>query len=169
MSATRTADPRLVRALRGQVADRLNQQRRSDEVMGRTPMSAEDERQFARSLIVQVLEDHARSEIADGRTPPSAEEEELVASAVHAALFGVGRLQPMLENPEVENIDINGNDRVFVSYADGREELAEPVADSDAELVELIQILAASVGLASRPFDSANPQLDLRLPDGSRL
>ena len=124
MSASRTADPRLVRALRGQVADRLNQQRRSDEVMGRTPMSADDERQFARSLIVQVLEDHARAEIADGRTPPSAEEEEVVASAVHAALFGVGRLQPLLENPEVENIDINGYDRVFVQYADGREELA---------------------------------------------
>ena len=86
----KTADPRLVRALRGQVADRLNQQRRSDEVLGRTPMSAEDERQFARSLIVQVLEDHARGEITDGRTPPTAEEEELVASAVHAALFGVG-------------------------------------------------------------------------------
>jgi pilus assembly protein CpaF len=88
---------------------------------------------------------------------------------VHAALFGVGRLQPLLEDPEVENIDINGCDRVFVSYADGREELADPVADSDEELIELIQILAASVGLASRPFDSANPQLDLRLPDGSRL
>ena len=112
--------------LRGQVADRLNQQRRSDEVLGRTPMSAEDERQFARSLIVQVLEDHARGEITDGRTPPTAEEEELVASAVHAALFGVGRLQPLLENPEVENIDINGCDRVFVSYADGREELVRP-------------------------------------------
>jgi Flp pilus assembly CpaF family ATPase len=168
-TAVRTADPRLVRLLRSQVADRLNQQRRSDEVLGRTPMSAEDERQFARSLIVQVLEDHARGEITDGRTPPTAEEEELVASAVHAALFGVGRLQPLLEDPQVENIDINGCDRVFVSYADGREELADPVADSDEELVELIQILAASVGLASRPFDSANPQLDLRLPDGSRL
>src|SRR5689334_12983467 len=167
--ATRIADPVLVRRLRSQVADRLNQQRRSDEVLGRTPMSAEDERQFARSLIVQVLEDYARGEITDGRTPPTAEEEEVVASAVHAALFGVGRLQPLLENPEVENIDINGCDRVFVQYADGREELADPVADSDEELIELIQILASSVGLASRPFDSANPQLDLRLPDGSRL
>jgi pilus assembly protein CpaF len=167
--ATRTADPVLVRRLRSQVADRLNQQRRSDEVLGRTPMSTEDERQFARSLIVQVLEDYARGEITDGRTPPTAEEEEVVASAVHAALFGVGRLQPLLENPEVENIDINGCDRVFVQYADGREELADPVAESDEELIELIQILASSVGLASRPFDSANPQLDLRLPDGSRL
>jgi pilus assembly protein CpaF len=163
------ADPQLVRMLRAQVADRLNQQRRSDEVLGRAPMSPEDERQFARSLIVQVLEDHARAEITLGRTPPTAEEEEGVAAAIHAALFGVGRLQPLLQDPEVENIDINGCDRVFVGYADGHEELADPVADSDEELVELIQILAASVGLASRPFDTANPQLDLRLPDGSRL
>src|SRR3954471_297849 len=155
--------------LRAQVADRLNQQRRSDEVLGRTPMSAEDERQFARSLIVQVLEDYARGEITDGRTPPTAEEEEVVASAVHAALFGVGRLQPLLEDPEVENIDINGCDQVFVAYADGREIQVEPVAESDDELVELIQVLGAYSGLSSRPFDSANPQLDLRLPDGSRL
>jgi pilus assembly protein CpaF len=163
------ADPQLVRTLRAQVADRLNQQRRSDEVLGRTPMSPEDERQFARSLVVQVLEDHARAEISLGRTPPSVESEELLASAIHAALFGVGRLQPLLQNPDVENVDINGCDRVFVGYSDGREELSDPVADSDEELVELIQILAASVGLASRPFDTANPQLDLRLPDGSRL
>jgi Flp pilus assembly CpaF family ATPase len=40
---------------------------------------------------------------------------------------------------------------------------------SDEELVELIQILGAYSGLSSRPFDTANPQLDLRLPDGSRL
>ena len=40
---------------------------------------------------------------------------------MHAALFGVGRLQPLLDDPEVENIDINGCDQVFVGYADGRE------------------------------------------------
>jgi Flp pilus assembly CpaF family ATPase len=47
--------------------------------------------------------------------------------------------------------------------------MADPVADSDEELVELIQALAAYSGLSSRPFDTANPQLDVRLPDGSRL
>ena len=87
-------------------------------------MSAEDERQYARALIVQVLEDYARGEIADGRTPPTAEDEEQLAAAIHAALFGVGRLQPLLDDPEVENIDINGCDQVFVGYADGREESA---------------------------------------------
>ncbi|MDQ1292532.1 MAG: pilus assembly protein CpaF, partial [Actinomycetota bacterium] len=166
MNAT---DHILVRRLRTQVADRLNQQRRADAVAGRPPMSGEDERQYARSLIVQVLEDHARAEIAAGRTPPSSDQEENTAAAIHAALFGVGRLQPLLDDPDVENIDINGCDRVFVSYADGREQLHDPVAETDGELVELIQVLAASAGLASRPFDSANPQLDLRLPDGSRL
>jgi Flp pilus assembly CpaF family ATPase len=104
-----------------------------------------------------------------GRPPPDAAEEEELASAIHAALFGVGRLQPLLDDQQIENIDINGCDRVFLGYADGREEMGEPVADSDEELIELIQILAAYSGLSSRPFDTANPQLDLRLPDGSRL
>ncbi|HEU0101706.1 MAG TPA: ATPase, T2SS/T4P/T4SS family, partial [Mycobacteriales bacterium] len=57
----------------------------------------------------------------------------------------------------------------FVGYSDGREERHPPVAENDEEFVELIQVLAANVGLTSRPFDAANPQLDLRLPDGSRL
>lgn len=162
-------DHDLVRSLRMQVADRLNEQRRRDQMSGVAAMGAEDEREFARSLIVQVLEDHARYEVAEGRSPISPEDEADVANAIHSALFGVGRLQPLLENPDVENIDINGYDNVFVQYADGREQRHPPVAESDEDLVELIQVLASHTGLSSRPFDSANPQLDLRLPDGSRL
>ena len=162
-------DHDLVRQLRQQVADRLNDQRRRDQMNGTVPMSPEDEREYSRSLIIQILEDYARLEITDGRTPPNAEDEASLAAAIHSALFGVGRLQPLLDDPEVENIDINGSDQVFVQYGDGREEKHSDVAESDEELVELIQVLAAHTGLASRPFDSANPQLDLRLPDGSRL
>ncbi|WP_166353336.1 ATPase, T2SS/T4P/T4SS family [Phytoactinopolyspora limicola] len=162
-------DQGLVRRLREEVADTLARQRRDDAANGVAPMTAEDERQFARAVIGRVLDSYARSEIAAGRTPPSADEEEEISSGIHAALFGVGRLQPLLDDPEVENVDINGCDNVFVQYADGREVVAAPVAETDDELVELVQILGAYSGLASRPFDSANPQLDLRLPDGSRL
>ncbi len=162
-------DHALVKRLRGEVGDRLAEQRRVDAAAGLPPMSGEDERQFARALVAQVLEDHARSEVTAGRTPANAQEEEDLAAAIHAALFGVGRLQPLLEDSEIENIDINGCDRVFLGYADGREVMGEPVAESDDELIELIQVLAAYSGLSSRPFDTANPQLDLRLPDGSRL
>ncbi len=162
-------DHTLVKRLRGEVGTRLAEQRRLDAAGGLPLMSGEDERQFARALVAQVLEDHARNEITAGRVPPNAQEEEDLAAAIHAALFGVGRLQPLLDDPYVENIDINGCDRVFVGYADGREMMADPVAETDDELVELIQILAAYSGLSSRPFDTANPQLDLRLPDGARL
>src|SRR6266705_4592110 len=162
-------DHGLVKRLRGDVGDRLAEQRRRDAAAGMPPMTRADERQFARAIISQVLEEHARSEILVGRPPLNAQEEEDLAEAIHAALFGVGRLQPLLENTEIENIDINGCDQVFIGYADGREELGEPVAESDEELIELIQVLAAYSGLSSRPFDTANPQLDIRLPDGSRL
>jgi len=162
-------DHGLVKRLRGDVGDRLAEQRRLDAASGLPPMAGEDERQYARAVIAQVLEEYARGEILAGRAPLTAQAEEDLAEAIHAALFGVGRLQPLLEDPQIENIDINGCDRVFIGYADGREVLAEPVAESDQELVELVQVLAAYSGLSSRPFDTANPQLDLRLPDGSRL
>jgi Flp pilus assembly CpaF family ATPase len=162
-------DHAVVKRLRSEVGDRLARQRRQDAASGLPPMSAEDERQFARMLIGQALEGHARAEISAGRPPLTAADEEDLALAIHAALFGVGRLQPLLEDERIENIDINGSDRVFLSYADGQEVMGDPVADSDDELIELIQALAAYSGLSSRPFDTAHPQLDLRLPDGSRL
>lgn len=162
-------DQQLVRRLREEVADTLSRQRREDTSAGIAMMTAEDERQFARAVIARTLESYARAEMTSGRTPPSIEEEQELAEAIHAALFGVGRLQPLLDDPMVENVDINGCDQVFVGYADGREEVLPPIAESDDELVELVQVLAAYSGLSSRSFDTANPQLDLRLPDGSRL
>ncbi len=162
-------DQQLLRRLREEVADALSKQRREDAASGLPPMTSEDERQFARALISRVLEAHARAEIAAGRSPMSSADEAELADGIHAALYGVGRLQPLLDDPEVENIDINGYDNVFVGYANGDERRMPPVADSDDELVELVQVLGAYSGLTSRPFDTANPQLDLRLPDGSRL
>ncbi|MDQ1294046.1 MAG: pilus assembly protein CpaF, partial [Actinomycetota bacterium] len=171
MSAERGTglDQKIVRQLREEVAGVLARQRREDALGGLPPMNPEDERQFARAVIGRVLETYVNSVIASGHTPPDPQEEQELAEGIHAALFGVGRLQPLQDDPDVENIDINGCDRVFVGYADGREVMVSPVADNDEELVDLVQVLGAYSGLTSRPFDSANPQLDLRLPDGSRL
>ncbi|WP_296602917.1 ATPase, T2SS/T4P/T4SS family [Nocardioides sp.] len=162
-------DQQLVRRLREEVAEVLARQRREDASRGMPAMSAEDERQFARAVVSRVLDSYAREEVRAGRTPPSSDDEAALAEGIHAALFGVGRLQPLLDDPEVENIDINGCDHVFIGYSDGREERGAPVAESDEELVELVQTLGAYSGLTSRPFDTANAQLDIRLPDGSRL
>ena len=124
-------DQQLLRDLRTEVAESLSAQRRDDTANGLPTMSSEDERQFARAVIARVLEGHAAREIAAGRTPPSVTEESELAEGIHAALYGVGRLQPLLDDPEVENIDINGYDHVFVGYANGEEKRFAPVAESD--------------------------------------
>ena len=98
-----------------------------------------------------------------------ADEEQLLAQAVLDALFGMGGLQTLIDNPAIENIDINGCDRVWATFADGSKHLMPAVADSDEEVVEMVRAAAARFGLAERRFDLASPEVDLRLPDGSRL
>ncbi|MFD0530376.1 CpaF family protein [Kitasatospora arboriphila] len=88
---------------------------------------------------------------------------------MHDTLFGLGGLQRLLDDDQVENIDANGCDTVFVRYADGRKEQAAPIAASDEELVQLIRTLAARGGTEERRFDRAVPRLNLQLPDGSRM
>jgi Flp pilus assembly CpaF family ATPase len=136
---------------------------------GRVPLTGEDERQHARSVIAAVVAAEAARCLQAGKAPPSPAEEACLAEAVFAGLFGAGRLQVLLDDPAVENVDINGCDEVFVSYADGRRERVGPVAATDAELIEQVQVLASYAGLNARAFDDANPELDLRLPDGTRL
>ncbi len=77
--------------------------------------------------------------------------------------------QAYLNDPSIENINANGANEVFVRYADGTRQQVDPVASSDAELIDLVRTLAARVSLGERRFDLASPRLSLQLPDGSRL
>ncbi|MGV9879839.1 SAV_2336 N-terminal domain-related protein [Streptomyces sp. NPDC003006] len=80
-------DLQLARRFKEEAGDRIAEQRRRDRNMGVTPMSDEDEREYARAVVAQLLEEHARVELAAGRTPFDAETEGRYADAVHAALF----------------------------------------------------------------------------------
>ena len=163
-------DHDLVASLRGQVADRLNEQRRRDQMNGVAADGAEDERQYARALIVQILEDHARAEIAEGRhAPPTPRRRTPWPRPCTPRCSASAGCSRCWTTPRSRTSTSTAATRSSCSTRDGREERSPPVAETDEELVELIQVLAAYTGLSSRPFDSANPQLDLRLPDGSRL
>lgn len=96
-------------------------------------------------------------------------DEQRLAQAVLDGLFGMGGLQTLIDDSQIENIDINGCDRVWATFADGCKQLMPPVADSDDELIDLVRAAAGRFGLSERRFDLARPELDLRLPDGSRL
>ncbi len=101
--------------------------------------------------------------------PADPVEEQALAQAVLDALFGMAGLQGLIDDPDIENIDINGCDRVWATFADGSKRLMPPIADSDDEVIEMVRGAASRFGLAERRFDMARPEVDLRLPDGSRL
>jgi Flp pilus assembly CpaF family ATPase len=161
---TPAPDLGLVRDVRATVADRLAERLRSQRVD-----APDARRELARSLVSDELANRGRERVRRGEEPWPFEVELATAQAVMAALFGMGRLQPLIDDPLVENIEVDGYDRVWVSYADGRVEPHAPVADSDEELIESLQLLAARTGSAERTFSSAHPALHLRLEDGSRL
>jgi pilus assembly protein CpaF len=158
-----------VRRLRGEVAEALAERQRTAEREGRGPMSPVDQRVFGRRLINEHLERYAAERLRAGRPPLSDEQEAALGQAVHDALFGLGGLQPLLEDESIENINVNGADQVWITRADGTKESGPPVAESDAELIETIRTAAARVGLSERRFDVGSPALNLQLADGSRL
>ena len=148
--------------LRFDVADDLS-------TSGARELALADRKELARQLAFTRLRDVAAERVALGQAPIEQAEEQDLVHGVLDALFGLGRLQALVDDLEIENIDVNGCDRVWVTYANGEKAMAEAVADSDAELIETLRSAAARFGLSERRFDTSHPELDLRLPDGSRL
>jgi pilus assembly protein CpaF len=157
-------DVAVVREVRRVVAERL-----AERLQAQHLDSPAARRELARSLVAAELSERGRDRVRRGEDPWPIDLEMATSRAVMAALFGLGRLQPLIEDPAVENIEVDGHEHVWVSYADGRDEQHPPIADSDAELIEILQLLAARTGNAERTFSSAHPALHLRLEDGSRL
>lgn len=92
-----------------------------------------------------------------------------IADAVVAGILGLGRLQRLLEDPEISDIHVRGNSPVWVKWRNGTRTCVEPIVDSDDELIELIRRAATRLVRLEQRFDAANPELNLQLPDGSRL
>lgn len=163
-------DPALLRQVHKEVGERLQRTQVERRRNGQPPLAGQSEEQYARKLIADVVREHAERRLAVGESPLDTDVEQELVDGVHARMYGAGRLQALLNDESIENIDINACDEVWITRANSaRHEPGEPIATSDEELIELIQTLAAYAGLNSRPWDAANPQLDLKLPDGSRL
>jgi pilus assembly protein CpaF len=131
----------VVRELRTAVASEL-----SDRLRGHPDMSRDSQRELARALTTRAVADWVDQQATGGALTPTVAEEARIADAVLAAIFGLGRIQPLVDDPTVENIDIAGCDQVWLEYADGRIEPGPAVADSDAALVETLQSFATYLG-----------------------
>lgn len=74
-------------------------------------------------------------------------------------------LEPLLQDPEIVEIMVDGHDRVYVEKGGQLVDVPTPFRD-DEHLMEVINAIVAPLG---RKLDEASPFVDARLPDGSRV
>ncbi len=95
----------------------------------------------------------------------SSQEEDLITRQMLDEMIGIGPIEPLLADETINDILVNGARQVFVERF-GKLELT-PITFIDEEHVfNTAQRIAARVG---RRIDEANPMVDARLPDGSRV
>ena len=97
--------------------------------------------------------------------PLSAAEKERLVGEVHHELFGLGPLEPLLADPTISDILVNSYANVFVERRGKLEKTAISFKD-DEHLRRVIERIVSTVG---RRIDEAQPMVDARLADGSRV
>src|SRR3546814_19127511 len=95
----------------------------------------------------------------------NAQERAILADDVQDEIAGLGPLEPLLRDPEIDDVIVNGATRVYVERG-GRLSLAPVRFRDDAHLLNVIHRIVSPIG---RRVDEASPYVDARLPDGSRV
>jgi pilus assembly protein CpaF len=114
-----------------------------------------------RSQVLAVIQDL----IANLKTPLSGRERERLALEVLDEVFGLGPLEPVLQDPSVSDILVNGPRQVYVERGGVLEESSIMFKDN-AHLMNIIDKIVSAVG---RRVDESSPMVDARLADGSRV
>ena len=97
--------------------------------------------------------------------PPLPGDVDTTVQAILDEIFGFGPLAPLMSNPEVEEIEINGPEQIYVVTERGRELTPYRFRGVQA-LIDFVNRAAAYRG---RKIDRANPMVDVKMRDGSRL
>ena len=92
------------------------------------------------------------------------EKEEISEEVLHE-VFGLGPLEPLLQDPTISDILVNGYSQVYVERA-GVLEATNVRFHDNAHLLRIIDRIVSQVG---RRVDESNPMVDARLLDGSRV
>ena len=123
--------------------------------------------------VMPLIRDAARAwsqrQLRQGTPVPGAEAVETLAQAVYDQRYGLGPLASYLRDPDVENIDVNGCDRVWITYSTGERVAAPPIAASDDALASMIRSWATRGGQTARDFSAASPLVNVALTGGARM
>ena len=95
----------------------------------------------------------------------TATEKQQISSEVLHEVFGLGPLEPLLQDSSISDILVNGHKQVYVERS-GLLELTNVRFHDDGHLLRIIDRIVSQVG---RRVDESNPMVDARLADGSRV
>ena len=120
-------------------------------------MSGERVRTEVRAAVARLVDDE--------KTPLSLVEKDRVIEEILDEVFGLGPLEPLLQDPTISDILVTTPHRVYVER--GGKLYRTPVEfKDDAHLLRIIEKIVSRVG---RRIDESSPMVDARLPDGSRV
>jgi len=128
--------------------------------IGDRKLLAEDEEGVAR-----VVREFVARVLTEEEIPLNTQERARLAEDLTDETLGVGPLAPLMADPAVTDILVVGPNKVYVERF-GRLELTKIRFQDDEHIFRVIERIAAWIG---RRIDVAQPMLDARLPDGSRV
>jgi len=128
---------------------------------------------FDEELEMEIDDDRIRAEVRQAVLAIVEEEPNLLTAAekqrisheVLHEVFGLGPLEPLLQDPGISDILVNGHKQVYVERK-GLLELTNVRFHDEAHLLRIIDKIVSQVG---RRVDESNPMVDARLLDGSRV
>jgi pilus assembly protein CpaF len=103
--------------------------------------------------------------LAEEKIPLPSPEKERLCRELRNELMGYGPLEPLLVDPGINDILVNGYNKIFVERH-GKLEPSFIRFTDNAHLLKIIEKIASGVG---RRIDESCPMVDARLPDGSRV
>ena len=112
-----------------------------------------------RRLVEQILQED------ENRIPLNLNEREKLFREIQDEVFGLGPLEPFLQDPTVSDILVNNYKQIYVERF-GKLEVTEARFKDDVHLRKIIDKIVSAVG---RRIDESSPMVDARLPDGSRV
>ena len=117
-----------------------------------------------RSARTQIREITNRLFLEDS-APLSLAQRQLILRQIEDEVMGLGPIEPLLADPTISDILVNGHDNVYLERR-GKLERSSVCFHDDAHLMNIIDRIVSAVG---RRVDESAPMVDARLKDGSRV
>ena len=118
-----------------------------------------------RDQVVEAIRKVVHDLISQEMIALNFEERELLVVQVLDEIFGLGPLEPLMQDSDVSDILVNTYKSIFIERH-GRLEKTDVRFQDDKHLLQVIDRIVSAVG---RRIDDSQPMVDARLPDGSRV